>query len=114
MKYTVKETKSYDRPQADVIASTAQALKALGGKTSKKTKPSKGYFDVNFNKKIKGKYFSNRIQLHVKIAQSSEQSTVSVEAYPVSPIGQKLMFGVKGKPARMVVDTFWAELEAQL
>ena len=113
MKYTVKESKSFPHSASDMIASTNQALNALGGKLSRKSKPKAGYFDMTFNKKIKGKYFTNRVQMHVKIqANSAEQSTLAVEAYPVNPIGQKLMFGVRGKPARFVIDAFWTELEA--
>lgn len=117
MSYTVKESKSFPRPMSDMSAATSQVLKKLGGKLSKKTKASAGYFEINFNKKIneKGKkrYINNRIQLHVKVqSDSPEQSTLSVEAYPVNPIGQKLMFGVRGKPARTVIDMFWAELAA--
>ncbi len=117
MSYIVKESKSFSRPASDMIASTSQVLGGLGGKLSRKSKPKAGYFDITFNKKIndKGKkrYINNRVQLHVKIeADSAEQSQIAVEAYPVNPIGQKLMFGVRGQPARFVIDTFWAELEA--
>ena len=117
MSYTVKESKSFPRSASDMIASTSQALSALGGKLSRKSKPKAGYFDITFNKKINDKgqkrYINNRVQLHVKIqADSAEQSSLAVEAYPINPIGQKLMFGVRGKPARFVIDTFWAELEA--
>ncbi len=117
MSYTVKESKSFAHSASDMIASTSQALNALGGKLSKKSKPKAGYFDITFNKKIndKGKkrYINNRVQLHVKIeADSAEKSLIVVQAYPVNPIGQKLMFGVRGKPARLVIDAFWAELEA--
>ena len=84
------------------------------GKKSKKSNPTKGRVDANFNKKIKGDYINNRVQLQVKIdAQSPEQCMVSAMSYPVDPVGQKLAFGVQGEPARVVIDVFFTELDTQ-
>jgi hypothetical protein len=115
MPYEAKATKTYDQPIDDMIKSISEVFGRLGGKASKKNNPAQGYFETNFNKKIKGEYMVNRVQLEVKIdSQSADQCAVTAEAYPVDPVGQKLMFGVRGKPAGFVLDTFFTELEAQL
>jgi hypothetical protein len=111
--YTVKEAKTYHRPADAVTKSAVEAISQLGGSQSKKSKPQEGRLDANFNKKIGSQPLNNRIQLEVSVAaQSAEQCTVSIIAYPVDPVGQKLMFGVRGEPARAVVDAFLGRLEA--
>lgn len=113
MAFEAKATKSLNLSEAAARQAVSAAMEGLGGKTTKKNKPAEGYFESNFNKKIKGEYMNNRVQLEIKVvAQSPEQSAVSALAYPVDPVGQKLMFGVRGKPARLVLDKFFAELEA--
>ena len=115
MAYNVKQTKTIDRSADQVIKSVSETLTTLAGKVSKKNKPDQGYFSMNFNKKIMSEYMNNRVQLEIKIkAGSADQCTLSAEAYPVDPVGQKLMFGVRGKPARLVMERFLTELAAQL
>lgn len=111
--YTVKESKTYDRAAGTIIKSATEAISQLGGSQSKKSKPDEGRLDANFNKKIGSKPLNNRIQLEVSVtSQAPEQCTVSVVAYPVDPVGQKLMFGVQGQPARLVLDAFLERLGA--
>lgn len=115
MAYDVNQTKTYNHSAAGVIQSAGSVIEQLGGKASKKNDPAKGYLEANFNKKIGGDFLNNRCQLEVNVkAQSEEQCAVSAEAYPVDPIGRKLTFGVRGKPAQKIVDAFFAALEAQI
>jgi hypothetical protein len=107
MSYVVKETKIYDQGAGEVIKSAEAAISQLGGKPSKKNKPAEGRLEANFNKKVGSKPINNRVQLEVTVAsQSAEQSSVSIEAYPVDPLGNKLAFGVQGQPGRVVIDAF--------
>lgn len=115
MGYTVKETKSYNQPADAVIKVAAEVINQLDGKPTKKNKPENGRLDANFNKKVKDAPLNNRIQLEVSVtSQAPEQSTISVEAYPVDPVGNKLMFGVRGNPSRVVVDAFWGDLNQRI
>ena len=114
MAYEAKQRKTYNRSAEFISQSVSEIVTNLGGKESKKSNPAKGRLDANFNKKIKGEYINNRIQLQVKIApQSPEQCLVSAISYPVDPVGQKLAFGVQGEPAKVVIDTFFGELDTQ-
>jgi len=115
MAYDTKQSKSYNQPAEALIKSAAEVIKNLGGKETKKSNPAKGKLDANFNKKVGGDFVNNRVQLEVKVdSQSAEQSTLSVQAYPVDPVGMKLMFGVRGKPAHKVVAVFFNSLDAEL
>ena len=114
MAYEAKHRKIYNHSAEFISRSISDIIKSLNGKESKKSNPAKGQFDANFNKKIKGEYMNNRIQLQVKIGpQSPEQCMVSAMSYPVDPVGQKLAFGVRGEPARLVIDAFFSELDTQ-
>lgn len=105
--YTVTESKTYNQPVEAIVKSAVEAISKLGGSQTKKSKPDAGRLDANFNKKIGSTPLNNRIQLEVNVtSQSADQCTVSIVAYPVDPVGQKLMFGVRGEPARAVVDAF--------
>lgn len=114
MAYDVKQAKSYQQPAQAMSQLAAATVARLGGKADKKNNPAAGHIEVTFNKQVKNQMLPNRIQLVVKLeAVSPESSQLSVLAYPVDPVGNKLMFGVRGNAARTVVDAFWAELEAQ-
>ena len=105
--YTVTESKTYNQPADAIVKSAVDAISKLGGSQTKKSKPEAGRLDANFNKKIGSQPLNNRIQLEVNVtSQAADQCTVSIVAYPVDPVGQKLMFGVRGEPARAVVNAF--------
>lgn len=114
MAYEAKQKKIYNHSAEFIRQSVPGIISNLGGKESNKSNPAKGRLDANFNKKIKGEYINNRIQLQVKIdSQSAEECVVSAMSYPVDPVGQKLGFGVQGEPARFVMDIFFGELDTQ-
>ena len=114
MAYEARQRKTYSHSADSISQSISKIVTHLGGKESKKSNPAKGRIDANFNKKIKGQYMNNRIQLQVKVdSQSSEECLVSAMAYPVDPVGQKLAFGVQGEPARFVMDIFFKEMDGE-
>ena len=111
MSFVVKETKTYNQAATDVVKSAEAVITQLGGKPSKKNKPAEGRLEANFNKKVGGKPLNNRVQLEVTVtSQSADQCDVSIEAYPVDPLGNKLAFGVQGQPGRVVLDAFLSAL----
>jgi hypothetical protein len=115
MPYEVKESKVYPRPAAEVLAAAAEVVKEIEGKPAKGSDPSAGRVEANFNKSVAGKAFGNRVQLvlHAK-GQTGTECALELEAYPVDPLGKKLLFGVLGDPARLVVSAFTARLDARL
>ncbi|MGC3998615.1 MAG: hypothetical protein QM767_14590 [Anaeromyxobacter sp.] len=114
MGYEVKGTRSYAKPAAAVAAAAAEVLAALGGKAAKTSRPADGHLEAIFNKEVAGKAFMNRCQLVLDVAASGEQASLSAGCWPIDPIGKKLLFGVMGEPAKLVLDTFLARLDAAL
>ncbi len=114
MAYEVKVSKVYARPAAEVLAAAAQAMKDIEGKLAKGSDPSTGRVEANFNKSVAGKSFLNRVQLVATAREQGGGCALDLDAYPVDPLGKKLLFGVLGEPARVVVDAFTARLDARL
>ncbi len=115
MPYDVKESKVYSRPAAEVAAAAAEVMKEIDGKLARGSDPATGRLEANFNKSVAGKAFGNRVQLVVQVTgQAGPGCTLALEAFPVDPLGKKLLFGVLGDPARLVVNAFTSRLEARL
>jgi hypothetical protein len=74
-----------------------------------------GVIEVKFDKKILGKVLGDRTQMAIKIETSSPgESTISVEVYPLDPVGRKLMFGARKGVSQTVVSWFFAHLDHRL
>ncbi len=113
MGYEVKEARTYAGTPAAVRAAATEVATALGGKPAKKA--AEGTVDVTFNKAVGAKVLMNRVQLQLQFAEpASGQCTAAALAFPVDPVGQRLLFGVVGQPAREVATAFWAALDAKL
>jgi hypothetical protein len=115
MAYDINQAKTYNHSAQELSQAAAMVIARLGGKADKKSNPAAGQLMATFNKQVKNHMLPNRVQLVVKLEPvSPESSQVSVSAYPVDPLGNKLMFGVRGNATRTVVDHFFGELETQV
>ena len=115
MGYEARATRAYGRPAAAVVDQATEAVARLGGKAGKGSRPADGHLEAAFNKAVAGKTFMNRCELVVQVtADGPERCAVAVEAYPVDPMGKKLLFGVMGEPAKLVATAFCQELDARL
>lgn len=114
MPYDVKTSRAFPRPAAEVTAATAEALRAIDGKLGKATDPARGHVEATFNKSVAGKAFLNRVHVVVQVTGEGADCALALEAFPVDPLGRKLLFGVLGDPARLVADAFAAQLDGRL
>jgi hypothetical protein len=115
MSHEVNETRTFARPAAAVLAIAGEVVGQLGGKRPRKDPGIQGQVQADFNKEVGGRSFANRVQLVVRVVSDGpDRCTASVQAYPVDPLGNRLLFGVLGDPARVVTSAFWARLEARL
>ena len=76
--------------------------------------PSSGRVEATFNKSVAGRAFGNRVTVIAQVSEQASGSALSLEAFPVDPLGKKLLFGVLGEPARLVVDAFTSRLDGRL
>jgi len=114
MPFTVKESRTYDKPKENTFQAAQKAIAGLEGKVLAEDAGA-GTIQGQFDKKILGKVLGDRSQILVTITGSNEDSsTVAVEAYPINPVGQKLQFGARKGVVPTVVSWFWAHLEHNL
>ena len=114
MPYTVKETKTYQQPKDKVYQAAQKAIAGLEGKVLTEDAAS-GTVKGQFDKKIHGKVLGDRSQILIAITNpDANQSEIAIEAYPINPVGQKLMFGARKGVVPTVVSWFWAHLEHNL
>ena len=114
MSYIVKETRPVPRPAAELLALATAIVTELGGKPPKKP-AADGALRAEFNKSVGGTSFGNRVLLIVRASDDGGGgSELSVEAYPIDPLGKPLLFGVIGEPARLVTSALWTRLAARL
>ena len=107
--YTEKFRRDYDRSADKMGQIIADSLSQLGGKFTDAHAPDAGVLGANFNKKIGSRPINNRVTVEIRVkSQGDSQCTVMMMAYPVDPLGNKLGFGVQGKPAKLVVEALTA------
>ena len=114
MSYTVKGTKTYEQLESQVYQAAKKAIAGLEGKVLTEDAAA-GTIHSQFDKKIHGKVLGDRSQILITITSSgANESEVAIEAYPINPVGQKLMFGARKGVVSQIVSWFWAHLEHNL
>lgn len=113
MSFTINEEKAYPFANATVFQAALGAVDGLQGKVAKQDAAA-GTFTATFPKTIHGKVLGDRTEFIVAVNGDSAHSKVVVEAYPLDPVGRKLMFGARKGVTRTVLDWFWAHVEHRL
>jgi len=112
--YTVKETRSYAQPNDKTYQAALKAIAGLEGKVLSQDQAA-GTIKGQFSKTIHGKVLGDRSEMLINVASNSDgQSSVTIEAYPINPVGQKLLFGARKGVVPTVVGWFWAHVEHNL
>lgn len=114
MKVDFNLTQTFPYPFADTYKSAYNSVKALKGKILKQD-PEKRIMHIQFDKKLYGKYLGDRSQFEIQFSEGDgPETTLTILAYPVNPIGQKLMFGQRKGVIPAVSEAFYAEMEKRL
>lgn len=114
MPYTIKETKTVEKPQNAAFEAAKKAITGLEGKILAEDAAA-GTIKGQFSKKIHGKVLGDRSEILVAITSpDANTATIAVEAYPINPVGQKLQFGARKGVVPTVVGWFWAHVEHHL
>ncbi len=115
MPLEMKQEKSYEKTAEAVYAAALKAAGGLEGQVSNQ-KTGEGAFEIRFDKKILGNVLGERTFMSVKVSPNPAGggSTIAIEAYPLDPVGRKLMFGARKGVTQTVVTWFFAHLEHNL
>jgi hypothetical protein len=95
----------------EVLRRAAAVGPALGGKL-KASDAAAGTVTFNFNKKVGARYLQNRVDVVVTVVADTDGAEVRGSAVPVDPLGRPIAFGVRGEPAREVLEAVLNALEA--
>ena len=114
MPFEVKKVMTYSQPFEDVYKAAYLSIQTLGGKVIKHDLPNQKLFG-QMDKKFKGELLGDRSQLEMTFSQDADGNTlVSMYAYPLNAIGQKLNFGARKGVTETVVAGFFEEVGKKL
>ena len=114
MPFEVNQEKKFDQPADQVYQAALKAIAGLEGSVVKQ-KEGDGVVEAKFDKKILGKVLGDRTFLSIKVSPDPQQgSSLALEAYPLDPVGRKLMFGARKGVTQTVVSWFFAHVDHHL
>ena len=114
MKVDHNLTHSFPYPFAETYRSAYNSAKAMKGKILEHD-PEKRTMLIQFDKKLYGKYLGDRSRFEIQFSEGEgSETTLTILAYPVNPIGQKLMFGQRKGVIPAVSEAFYLEMEKRL
>jgi hypothetical protein len=114
MPYEIKKSMTYPQPFEEVYKAAYLTVQNLGGKVIKHDVQNKQLF-AQMDKKFQGKLLGDRSQVEMTFSSDTEGNTVlSMVAYPLNAVGQKLMFGARKGVVETVTSGFLEEVTKKL
>lgn len=114
MPYEQSSNKTIPYPRDQVFQAAKAIVPSMGGKILKEDE-EKGILHAQMDKKLFGNYLGDRSKLEMQFTEEGKDSTnISIFAYPLDAVGQKLMFGARKGVVETIIKTFYEELEKHL
>ena len=110
-RYAAAAVRTVPGEPGEVLRRAAAVGPALGGKL-KGSDAAAGTVTFNFNKKVGARYLQNRVDVVLTVVTGAGGTEVRGSAVPVDPLGRPIAFGVRGEPAREVLEAVLDALEA--
>jgi len=114
MPYETKRSKQFDHPFEEVFQAVQVTVKDLGGKILK-NEPDKKLLHAQMDKRMKGEMLGDRSKLEMQFTEDDfGQTILSIFAYPLNAVGQKLMFGARKGVVDRVLTVVLEDVEKRL
>lgn len=114
MPYTIQEEKTYQHPLADLLQAVRGAVEGLQGEVLNHD-PDTGHVEAKFPKTIHGKVLGDRTRMEINLGENSSSETqLMLQAYPIDLVGRKLQFGARKGVTRTVLNWFYAHVDHRL
>ena len=114
MPFEKTRSKLFEYPFEAVYKAAYACVKPLGGKILK-AEPEKKLLHVQMDKRLKGDMLGDRSKLEMTFSvDEADHTTLSIFAYPLNAVGQKLMFGARKGVVDRVLTVFFEEVEKRL
>ena len=112
--YDVNVKLRFEYPLAATIRSAKQSAESMQAKTLTDDSENNKLV-LQFDKKLYGKYLGDRSRFEIEFETEESGSTLlKILAYPVNPIGQKLMFGARKGVISAILEALYAEMIKRL
>ncbi len=114
MPYEQTSSKTISYPLGQAFQAAKETITYMGGKILKENE-EKGILHAQMDKKLFGDYLGDRSKLEIQFTDEGKGSTgISILAYPLDAVGQKLMFGARKGVVETILKTFYQEIEKYL
>ncbi|MEE4176471.1 MAG: hypothetical protein V2I46_03085 [Bacteroides sp.] len=114
MPYEKTRSKQFEYSFEAVYKAAYTCVKQLGGKILK-SEPEGKLLHVQMDKKLKGEVLGDRSKLEMTFTvDEAGHTNLSIFAYPLNAVGQKLMFGARKGVVDRVLTVFLEEVEKRL
>ena len=113
MPYEVNSAKKYAYPLKKVFESAYLSIVAMGGKVSQHDMAN-GWLEGQMDKKLYGKILGDRSLLQITLTEVNNETNMTILAYPLNAVGQKLMFGARKGVVQTVLAAFFEEVDKRL
>jgi len=114
MPYEKNRSQQFAYPFESVYKAAFLCVKQLGGKVLK-SEPEQKLLHAQMDKSLKGDMLGDRSKLEMSFADDGAgNTTLSILAYPLNAVGQKLMFGARPGVVERVLTVFFEEVEKNL
>lgn len=114
MPYEKTRAQLFEYPFDEVYKAAYVCVKQLGGKILK-SEPEQKLIHAQMDKKLKGDVLGDRSKLEMTFTvDEAGRTNLSIFAYPLNAVGQKLMFGARKGVVDRVLTVFLEEVEKRL
>lgn len=114
MPYEKKGSKTFEYPINDVYKAAVKTVEELGGKVLKSQDDQK-LLHAQMDKRMKGEMLGDRSKLEMTFSEDeADHTTLSIFAYPLNAVGQKLMFGARKGVVERVLSVFFDTVDKHL
>lgn len=114
MPYEKTRSELFEYPFEAVYKAAYGCVKQLGGKILK-SEPEQKLLQAQMDKKLRGDVLGDRSKLEMTFTvDDAGYTNLSIIAYPLNAVGQKLMFGARKGVVDRVLTVFFEEVEKRL
>lgn len=114
MPYEKTRSRLFEYPFEAVYKAAYVSVKQLGGKILK-SEPEQKLLHAQMDKKLRGDVLGDRSKLEMTFTvDDAGHTNLSIFAYPLNAVGQKLMFGARKGVVDRVLTVFFEEVEKRL
>jgi hypothetical protein len=114
MPYDITDTKIYAYSFEDTYKAAYLSVKAMKGKILKHDLENRR-LHAQMDKKLYGKVLGDRSKLEISFStEAGGETKMSILAFPLDAIGNKLMFGARKGVVETVLAAFYAEVDKRL